>query len=364
MVTMPKTAIIYSPIYLQHNPGLHHPESPNRLKAIINGVEKAGLLKTKNYVIIDPRKATLEEIEAVHDSSYIKMIKKICEHSGGAVDSDTILSSKSYEAAVLAAGGMLGACESVLSGKFSNAFAFVRPPGHHVGFDGRALGASSQGFCVFNNVAIAAINLMKKHGLKRIMILDIDAHHGNGTQEIFNRTPNVLYVSIHQDGKTLYPGTGFIDEIGEGEGEGSKVNIPLPPFSGDDIHLKALNQIVVPIAKDFKPEIILISAGFDAHHMDPVANLRLSSFEYLKAFEIALSLASNLCSGKLAATLEGGYSLETLSKLAPAIIGKMAGISIPITDKQPASPPDAAQRADEVINQVKNTLSPYWKTWT
>jgi len=358
---MSKTAIIYSPIYLEHDPGPDHPESPSRLKAIMDGVEKVGLLKAKNCSIVDPRKATVEEIGLVRDRSYIKMIKSICEQGGGVVDSDTTLSPKSYEAAMFAAGGILGACESILLGKFSNAFACVRPPGHHVGFNGRALGVSSQGFCVFNNVAIAAANLMKKHGLKRIMILDIDAHHGNGTQELFNRTPNVLYVSIHQDGRTLYPGTGFIDEIGEGEGEGSKVNIPLPQFSGDDAHLKALNQIVVPIADDFKPEIILISVGFDAHHTDPVANLKLSSFEYLKTFEIALSLASNLCSGKLAATLEGGYSLETVSKLAPAIIGKMAGISIPITDKKPTRPPSATQQADKVINQVKNTLSPYWK---
>jgi len=210
------------------------------------------------------------------------------------------------------------------------------------------------------NVALAAAHLLTNLDLKRVVILDIDAHHGNGTQEVFNPTPEVLYVSIHQDGRTLYPGTGFVNEIGEGEGEGSKINIPLPPYSGDEIYLRALNQIAIPIATEYHPEIILISAGFDAHHTDPVASMRLSSMGYLEIFEAILSLASKLCSGKLVAVLEGGYSLDTLSKLVPGVIAKMAQVPFKTTDKRLSSTSDTVKLAGQVIKQVKNTLAPYW----
>jgi acetoin utilization deacetylase AcuC-like enzyme len=311
-------------------------------------------------MLLAPKAVPPEALEAVHDPAYAKAIEKLSRSGGGAIDSDTILSSKSYDAAIHAAGGMLEACELVLAGRFSNAFALVRPPGHHAGADGRALSASSQGFCVFNNVAIAATNLIREHGLKRVMILDIDVHHGNGTQEIFNPTNKGLYISIHQDGRTLYPGTGFINEIGTGAGEGSKINIPLPPCSGDEIYLKALNQIVIPIATEYHPEIILVSAGFDAHHTDPVANMRLSSMGYIELFEACISLASNLCSGKLAAVLEGGYNLDTLSKLVPCIIAKMANVPAKIIDKRLSSTSDTMKFAGQVINQIKETMAPYW----
>jgi acetoin utilization deacetylase AcuC-like enzyme len=359
-MTMTKTAVIYDPLYLEHYTGVGHPESPQRLTAIMNGIKRIRLLETGKCVLLAPKAISSEALEAVHDPSYSKAIERISRSGGGAVDSDTILSAKSYDAAIHAAGGMLDACELVLAGKFSNAFALVRPPGHHAGTHGRALSASSQGFCVFNNVAITAANLIEKHGLERVMILDIDVHHGNGTQEIFNPTSKVLYISIHQDGRTLYPGTGFVDEIGEGEGEGSKVNIPLPPYSGDEIYLKVLKQIVIPIATEYRPEMILISAGFDAHHTDPVASMRLSSMGYLEMFEATLSLASKLCSGKLAAVLEGGYNLDTLSKLVPGVIAKMAQVPFSITDKRLSSSSDTTKLVGQVIKQVKTTLAPYW----
>lgn len=355
-----KTAVIYDNIYLEHYAEVGHPESPQRLTAIMNGIKKNRLLETGTCVLLPPRAAPSKAVEAVHNPVYLKAIKRLSRSGGGVVDSDTILSAKSYNTAIHAAGGMLDACELVLRGKFSNAFALVRPPGHHAGTNGRALSASSQGFCIFNNVAIAATNLIKKHGLERVMILDIDAHHGNGTQEVFNPTPKVLYVSVHQDGRTLFPGTGFVNEIGEGEGEGSKINIPLPPYSGDEIYLNALNQIAIPIATEYRPEIILVSAGFDAHHTDPVANMRLSSMGYLEIFDTALSLAYKLCSGKLVAVLEGGYNLDTLSKLVPGVIAKMAQVQFRIIDKRLSSTSDTVKLAEHVIKQVKNTLAHYW----
>lgn len=358
--TKAKTAIVYSPIYLEHYAGIGHPESPERLTRIMDGIKKSRILETGKCILVNPREATLEELEAVHNPAYIKQIETISKRGGGRLDSDTFLSPKSYDAAVFAAGGMLGICEAILDGKFNNAFALVRPPGHHAGSNGRALAVSSQGFCIFNNVAIAATNLIRKHGLKRVMILDIDAHHGNGTQEIFNSTSKVVYMSIHQDGRTLYPGTGFVEDIGEGEGEGSKVNIPLPPYSGDDVYSKVLSQIVVPVATEFRPEMILISAGFDAHHADPITNLRLSSFGYMEIFETALTLASTLCSGRLAVVLEGGYGLDTISKLIPALIAKMAKTQLKITDRRSYSSSDVIRVAEEVIVDVKHTLDPYW----
>ncbi len=355
-----KTAIVYSPIYLEHHVAVGHPESPERLTAIMEGIKKSRILETGKCALVNPREASLEELEGVHDLAYVKQVETLSKRGGGRLDSDTLLSPKSYEAAVFAAGGTLGICEAILEGKFNNAFALVRPPGHHAGSSGRALGASSQGFCIFNNVAIAAANLIKKHGLKRVMILDIDAHHGNGTQEIFNSTPKVVYMSIHQDGRTLYPGTGFVEDIGEGEGEGSKVNIPLPPYSGDDVYSKVLSQIVVPIITEFHPEMLLISAGFDSHHSDPITNLKLSSLGYLQIFETVLSLAASLCSGRLAVVLEGGYGLGTISKLIPALIAKMAQIRLDITDRRPSSSSDVMRMAESVIADVKRTLAPYW----
>jgi len=253
----------------------------------------------------------------------------------------------------LAVGGAMKAVNLVMARKFQNSFAFVRPPGHHAG------PYYAMGFCVFNNVAIAASYLLRDFNLDRILILDIDAHHGNGTQEIFYETNNVLYISLHQD-PTTFPSTGFADEVGKKDGLGYTVNIPFPFHVDDHIYLQAVNQIVVPIVEQYKPQFILVSVGFDPHYTDPVAELSLSAFGFLEIFTRALDLASQFSMGKLVAVLEGGYSLSFLGKMATAVVAKMAGVSYNIQDERPVANSRIRKRALKTIEDVKKIQSSFW----
>jgi len=353
-----KTAVIYSSRYLDHSTGFGHPESPDRLRAIISGIKSSAVLQD-NCSLAAPREATLEEICAVHDKSYVKTVERFCSSGGGNFDEDTFLSPKSYEVALLAAGGAIKACELVMSREFDNGFALVRPPGHHSGVRGRALSASSLGFCVFNNVAIAAEALMKKFGLKHVMILDIDVHGGNGTQEIFYDRPEVLFVNLHQRG--IYPGRCFVEEVGEGKGKGFNINVPLPPMASDDVYLKAYEEVIVPIASQFKPQFLLISAGFDGHMSDPLASMRLSDAGYIFQFEKALSIAHDSGAKGPVAMLEGGYNLDVLSRVITSVIATMSGAPIKADLKMATSFSDIVKEANATLKELKDTLSPYWK---
>jgi len=326
----------------------------------MNTFEKTGVFKDKRFQKIAPRKATIQEVRLVHDSAYIKNVASICQSGGGHLDSDTFACSKSYEVALLAVGGVLKGCELILSKVIADAFALVRPPGHHAGPSGPTFPPSSTGFCIFNNVAIAAKYLIKRHNLDKVAIIDIDAHHGNGTQRIFNTASNVLYISLHQDGRTLYPGTGFLGDIGEGAGKGFKVNIPLPPSSNDEIYLKAVNEIVIPVTTQFKPEFIIVSAGFDAHYADPIANMAMSSLGYLQEFQMIMDIASKVCDGRLLAVLEGGYNLEALSKTVAAVTVEMAKVPFELKDSQCRSPQQVKNEVDKTLHEVKNILSNFW----
>jgi len=351
---MAKTAVIYSDKYLDHDTGRGHPESANRLRAIMDELNRSGILEAEECSLVEPKPATMEDIELVHKPDYVKLVERCCASGGGLLDmGDTVVCPKSYETALLAAGGAIKATDLVMTGEFQNAFALVRPPGHHAG------PYYALGFCLFNNVAIAAAHLIRRFGLERVLVLDIDAHHGNGTQESFYDTYKVLYVSLHQD-PTGFPGTGFVDEVGEGEGLGYTVNIPLPFRVDDEIYLKALNQIVVPIIQQYKPQFILISAGFDSHYTDPVASLSLSSSGCLETFEKALNLASQLCGGKVVAVLEGGYSLNFLGKMVTAAVSKMAGVPYEIRDKGPVATPNVRKWAEKVIGEAKGVQSSFW----
>jgi acetoin utilization deacetylase AcuC-like enzyme len=238
--------------------------------------------------------------------------------------------------------------------RFDNAFALVRPPGHHAG-KFRALG-----FCLFNNVAIAAAFLLKKFKLKRILILDVDAHHGNGTQEAFYETDKVLYISLHED-PTSFPGTGFINETGKDEGQGFNVNIPLPFETTDLPYLSAIKDIVIPIAHEYKPEFILMSAGFDTHYSDPVGNLSLSATAIQKIHQNTMQLARQLCHGRLVSILEGGYNLKTIGKLAASTVATMSNTSYTFTDKAPHRSARTESQAAKVVDEVKNVQKAFWK---
>ena len=350
-----KTAIIFTPKYLEHDTGRDHEESPARLRVIRKELEKSGLLETGRCSIVKPKPARFEDVELVHDPDYIDLVRRLCESGGGLLDlGDTVASPKSFEVALLAVGGAIEAVKLVVTEKFQNAFALVRPPGHHAGR------YYALGFCIFNNAAIAATYLLRHFGLKRILILDIDAHHGNGTQEIFYNTNKVLYLSLHQDPRG-FPGTGFIDEVGEQEGRGYTVNLPFPFRTPDKVYLKAFDQVVIPITQQYKPEFILVSVGFDGYYADPVGALSLSANIYTKVFSKILNSASQFCNGKLVAILEGGYHLKALGRMTSSVIAKLAGIPYAVESKRSRQPSARlVRRAERVIDEVKRVQSSFW----
>jgi acetoin utilization deacetylase AcuC-like enzyme len=294
-------------------------------------------------------------VELVHEPDYIDLVRRFCKSGGGLLDlGDTVVCPKSFDVALLAVGGAIGAVELVAAEKFQNAFALVRPPGHHAGR------YYALGFCIFNNVAIAAAYLLHHFGLKRVLILDIDAHHGNGTQEIFYETNKVLYLSLHQDPRG-FPGTGFIDDVGEHEGRGYTVNLPFPFRTPDKVYLKAFDHVVVPIARQYKPEFILVSVGFDGYYADPVGALSLSAHLYTKVFSKILNLASQSCNGKLVAILEGGYHLAALGRMTSSVIARLAGAPYTLKSKRSWQPSArVVRRAERVLDEVKRVQSMFW----
>jgi acetoin utilization deacetylase AcuC-like enzyme len=316
-------------------------------------LENSGFLVDRRVQLVEPKAASIEELRLVHDGDYVEMIRQFCKCGGGMLDRDTVVCGESYEVARLAAGGALRAVKGVMSGEFRNGFAFVRPPGHHAGAD------YPMGFCVFNNVALAASYLLKKCGLSRVLILDVDAHHGNGTQDIFYNSNKVLYVSLHED-PIEFPLTGFVEEIGEGDGQGYSVNVPLPYGSDDKIYLKAFNQIVSPIINQYEPQFVLVSTGFDTHYSDPIGNLLTSSRSCNKIFDTALEVASKFCQQKFVAVLEGGYNLKFLGKLACSAVAKMAQIPYAVNDRQRGTPLKGRKKADKMITQAKKSQSQFW----
>ena len=350
---MKRTAIVYSSEYLTHHTGPSDPESPRRLRAIMRGIKQESPLKSANCSLIEPRYASIRDLELVHRSEYINLVKQVSESGGGLLGEYTVASEGSFEVARLAAGGAMEAVDRVMAGEYRNAFVLARPPGHHAG-PGYALG-----FCVFNNVALAASHLLQDFGLGRVLILDVDAHHGNGIQEIFYHVKQVLYTSLHED-PTEYPETGFIDETGEGEGEGYTVNIPFPFGTGDPAYWKAIKTIITPIVDQYEPEFVLVSAGFDGYYRDMVGELSLSAHIYPIVFQAILDLAHHACEDRLVAVLEGGYSLGFLRKAVPAVIGKMAGLNARIRDARPFLDLDAEKEAKKTLEDVRRVQSSFW----
>jgi acetoin utilization deacetylase AcuC-like enzyme len=351
---MTKTAVIFSPIYFKHNPGRDHPESAKRLSSIITELKTGQLSKNKNWSFISPQKASIKQVEIVHDPKYVRYVRSLCKTGGGLLDTgDTRVSQESFQVALYAAGGAIKAVDQTMQKHSQNAFALVRPPGHHAA---RFYGL---GFCVFNNIAIAAYHLLQNFKLKRILIIDIDSHHGNGTQHIFYETSNVLYTSLHEDPRS-FPGTGFIKEVGEHDGQGFTVNVPLPLNTSDQIYLKAIREIIVPITRQYQPQFILVSAGFDAHHADPVGRLALSARCYGKIFEIITTLAAEQCNGRLSLVLEGGYNTNFIGALAAQALAKIAGSRYLIEDEAPTSNQKTRERGESIIKEVKKTQRNFW----
>lgn len=338
-----KTGLVYSKKYLEHDLGPGHPEKPARLRSIMDSLKKDEEL-LKKVEIFDPTPATVDDIELAHDCKYVKEIERLSEEEE-MVDLDTPVRSNTYELALLAAGGTIDLSQKTADKKFKNGFALVRPPGHH------ATKNEGGGFCYFNNIAIAARKLLKREEINKVMIFDIDAHHGNGTQDIFFGDSDVLYLSFHQSGKTIYPGTGSPSEIGSGEGKGYTVNVPFPLGSTDENYAEALKEIMIPISKQFNPDIFMVSTGLDAHSKDPLTKLKLSSDGYAMLAKTAISQAKELSAGKINFVLEGGYSIVEASRSAIKIIEKL-------TEARSSSIPKGEHC--EIFEVVKDNLSPYW----
>jgi acetoin utilization deacetylase AcuC-like enzyme len=352
---MNSTAVVFSPVYYRHNTGKRHPETANRLRAIVNELKRNERSGNADWHFVRPEKASIEDVELVHGIEYIKLVEAVCKSGGGLLDlEDTVTSPESFEVALHAVGGALKAVDLVMEREFDNAFALVRPPGHH------ASKFRAYGFCVFNNVAIAAEHLFRKFKLKRVAILDIDTHHGNGTQETFYDTDKVLYVSLHEDPNS-FPGTGFADEIGEGEGLGYTINVSLPFKTTDRIYLKAMKEIALPIVRQYRPDFILVSAGFDSHYTDPVGNLSTSALCTRQVYEMIVRSATDICKGRLVSVLEGGYCLNFVGKLATTALAMMSGTPYTVIDKAPKTIRSIELQGANAIEEVKKIQRAFWK---
>jgi len=349
--------IIYDEIFTKHNPDPYHPERPQRLTEVMEELKERGALA--KVEIEKAVKASLSDVMRVHDEDYVEYVKKAITSGARYIDPDTQVSKESFEVALYAAGSSIYGCEKVLNEGFDVCFVLARPPGHHAGRAGAALGAPTLGFCLFNNIAIAAKHLIEEHGLKRVAIFDFDCHHGNGTQEIFYRDKSVLYISTHQDGRTAYPGTGFVNEVGDGEGRGYNINIPLPPFTGDDVYEEVLRIVVGRVLREYRPEILLLSAGFDAHKDDPLTSMNLSLNSYIKIAELVKRLIDEDVTKKAVFVLEGGYG----PGLAQGVYDVVAYFtSMPLIEESKTISSERVRREGlKVINEVhEKVLRPYW----
>jgi acetoin utilization deacetylase AcuC-like enzyme len=335
---------VYDPIYLEHDLR-GHPENQQRLKAILQVLEDHRMRERLTPIPAVP--ITMERLERCHEPRYVEQVQRVARQGGGHLDMDTYVRPASYDAALMAAGGLVEATRAVLDGEVDNAFGLVRPPGHH------ALRARGMGFCLFNNVAVAAHYALAERDLDRVLIVDFDVHHGNGTQDEFESDPAVMYVSTHQ--YPHYPGTGYWNETGRGDGAGSIVNVPLGGGVGDKGFGRIFEEIVGPAAWRFQPQLILVSAGYDAHWDDPLAYLQLSVGGYAAIARALKELAEELCDGRLVFTLEGGYHLEAL---AYAILNSFA-VLLGDDDWQPVDPlgpsPRRERPVDDIVARVRQT---------
>jgi acetoin utilization deacetylase AcuC-like enzyme len=309
---MTKTGLVYDNIFLNHDTGSHHPEKADRLTAIIESFRSSGLLE--KLLHIEPEPAERNIIALCHEPDYIDKFEKDAANAFPFIHTpECPLSPATFEVACYAVGGVLKAVDAVLGGRVKNCFCAVRPPGHH------AERSRAMGFCYFNNVAIAARYLQKQHDMNRIVIIDWDVHHGNGTQHIFEENPSVFYISLHQDPSSCYPGTGWTRETGSGKGKGYTLNFPMPPGSSDEAYLKAMEHVEQAMER-FKPQFVLISAGFDAHMADPLAHIRLTKNGYKALTRSVKNIAESYAQGRIVSALEGGYNLEALKESLEAHI--------------------------------------------
>ena len=337
--------LISSERFTEHQTPPGHPERPERA-GVMNAV--ASRYRAAGGEVVAPREATHEQLARVHDAPYLKRLSDIAGQAV-ALDPDTYTSPETHEIALLAAGAAVDAVERVMGATHTPALAMVRPPGHHAE-RGRAMG-----FCLFNNVAVAAAHA-RSLGAGRVAVVDFDVHHGNGTQHTFERDPSVLYISTHQ--YPYYPGTGAVDEVGTGDGAGFTVNVPLESGSVDSDYRLAFDEIILPVLRQFHPDLLLVSAGFDAHERDPLATMRLTS-EAFGAMTMGLRrVAEDVCRGRMALVTEGGYDLQAL---AASLDQTIHALTVPLAEPVWPAATVASTRGRTSVDRVKQAIAPFWK---
>lgn len=340
---MLRTGYVCDPRYQNHDVPPGHPEGPERISALLELMRRyarGGLVKA------EPRAATIEDVSSNHSRRYVEEVRATAGEACVFFDGDTQAYSESYETALLAAGGVLELIDHIMTGKIDNGFAMVRPPGHHAEAD-RAMG-----FCFFNNVAIGARYLISKYALDRVLIVDWDVHHGNGTQRSFYEDKTVLYVSLHQ--YPHYPGSGAASDTGVAAGLGYTVNIPLPGGYGDTEYAAAFRRVVLPIARQFAPQFVLISAGFDGHRFDPLSQMRLTKDGFAAMTRSLLGVARDHAGGRCAVVLEGGYALDALQESVATVLDELGG------ERLEEEPPHGGG-AESILDEVTRVHERFWK---
>lgn len=350
---MKRTGVVKDQRYMEHVMDPGHPESPDRLREIYQMIEEEEM-RGRFLSKVNPRPSTREELEMIHSPSYIDLVASTAGKSYFRLDPDTSTCEKSYETALLAVGGLLELIKVVMQGKLNNGFALIRPPGHH------AERNKAMGFCLFNNVAIGAQYALKNFSLKRILIVDWDVHHGNGTQNAFYEDPQILYFSTHR--YHFYPGSGAASEVGKGKGEGFNVNIPLSPGLGDIGYGIIFDKILRPIALEFQPQLILVSAGFDIHYLDPLGGMEVSEKGFARMTQILMEIAESTTQGKLVLTLEGGYHVVAQRKSVKVVLEELSQAS-------PLEKQDLIEQEKMGYSQMEPHIHPiieiqrrYWKS--
>jgi acetoin utilization deacetylase AcuC-like enzyme len=342
---MARSAVVVDKDYLKHDPGKFHPERPERIRVLLDLADE---LDKQKFHILPPKGATRTDVELCHSPDYINFLESTSKTDRYALDGDTITSRDSFAVGLLAVGGFLRLLDSIAAGQSQNGFALVRPPGHH------ALSDRAMGFCLFNTIAIGAEHLKRGYGAKKILIMDWDVHHGNGTQAAFYDDPSVLYISTHQ--YPYYPGTGAVNEVGVNAGEGYTINVPLPAGCADAEYLRVFHDIVVPEAAKFEPEWILVSAGFDPHRRDPLAGMGVTEKGFAMMARMLLRLAEQYAGKRIAFLLEGGYDLAALRNSVFAVLEAMQSEKNDHSDlSQPAS--NKLEPLLRAIRQVREKYS-------
>ncbi|MHB8515926.1 MAG: histone deacetylase family protein [Dehalococcoidia bacterium] len=337
----PRVGYLYDPVFLDHDTGAHA-ENGARMTATMALLEESGLLTRVHRIGAAP--ATAGDLALVHDPRYVDAVRRAAAAGGGWADPDTLITPRSYDVAARVAGGTLAALDVVLARDVDAAFCLVRPPGHH------AMPVQAMGFCLFNHVAIAAAHARQRCGIERVAIVDIDVHHGNGTQDAFYGDPSVLYISTHQ--YPFYPGTGAADETGASAGRGFNINVPLPAGCGDAAYARVFDEVVLPALRRFRPGLLLVSAGFDAHFADPLASECLSVDGYGALVAMLIAAARELCGGRLLIALEGGYDLVALPWCVRRTVELLLGDE-PSPDPLGSVPSRPASDLDDVIAEVR-----------